>query len=188
MKTPEFGTAFTIAARTASGKAPFGTHTSRLEADALSMISAYATDGRSFLVQGDVVNAIAAFSYGLGWLDAAFRLGLLAGTSIPLPVLEPDEFRDTGAALVEKTRRYRRLLASANESLDIGPDPGSALYRAAEEFLEQAHTALSDGTHLLDRSDWCNALARFSYGFGWLDAGVRMGLFRIRENREIFTV
>jgi hypothetical protein len=31
-----------------------------------------------------------------------------------------------------------------------------------------------------------NALAAFSYGYGWLDAGVRMGLFSVPEDTGLF--
>ena len=33
-----------------------------------------------------------------------------------------------------------------------------------------------------------DALACFSYGHGWLDAGVQAGLFAVIANRDIFTV
>jgi hypothetical protein len=32
-----------------------------------------------------------------------------------------------------------------------------------------------------------NALASFSYGYGWLDAGVRMGLFDVPDDSDLFT-
>lgn len=40
------------------------------------MAQSYLTDGRHFQAQGDEVNALAAFAYGHGWLDAGARLGL----------------------------------------------------------------------------------------------------------------
>jgi hypothetical protein len=42
------------------------------------MATAYLDDGRHFRDDDDPVNALAAFSYGYGWLDAAVRLGLLS--------------------------------------------------------------------------------------------------------------
>ena len=54
-----------------------------LEADALAeaaaveeMARAYLEDGRHFAGEGDLVDALAAFAYGHGWLDAGARLGL----------------------------------------------------------------------------------------------------------------
>lgn len=40
------------------------------------MAQSYLADGRHFLSEGDEVNALAAFAYGHGWLDAGARLGL----------------------------------------------------------------------------------------------------------------
>lgn len=40
------------------------------------MARSYLDDGRHFADQGDPVNALAAYAYGHGWLDAGARLGL----------------------------------------------------------------------------------------------------------------
>ena len=45
--------------------------------DCVEMARSYLEDGRHFREDGDLVNALAAFSYGHAWLDAAARLGLL---------------------------------------------------------------------------------------------------------------
>lgn len=42
------------------------------------MADAYLNDGRHFLANDDLVNALAAFSYGHGWLDAAVRFGIFS--------------------------------------------------------------------------------------------------------------
>lgn len=46
-------------------------------ADCEEMARSYLEDGRHFQAAGDRVNALAAFSYGHAWLDAAARIGLL---------------------------------------------------------------------------------------------------------------
>ncbi len=46
-------------------------------ADCLEMASSYLDDGRHFRETDDPVNALAAFSYAHGWLDAGARLGVL---------------------------------------------------------------------------------------------------------------
>lgn len=43
----------------------------------LEMAEAYLQDGQHFCNSDDVVTALAAFSYGHGWLDAAIRSGLV---------------------------------------------------------------------------------------------------------------
>lgn len=46
-------------------------------ADCVEMAQSYLDDGRHFRAEDDYVNALAAFSYGHAWLDAAARLGVL---------------------------------------------------------------------------------------------------------------
>ena len=41
------------------------------------MAAAYLEDGRHFRETGDLVNALAAFSYGHAWLDCGARIGVL---------------------------------------------------------------------------------------------------------------
>ena len=45
--------------------------------DCLSMAAAYLEDGRHFIDGDDPVNALAAFAYAHGWLDAGARIGVL---------------------------------------------------------------------------------------------------------------
>jgi hypothetical protein len=44
--------------------------------DCREMATAYLEDAKHFREDGDLVNALAAASYGHGWLDAGARLGL----------------------------------------------------------------------------------------------------------------
>ena len=46
-------------------------------AECLEMAEAYLDDGRHFLEGDDLANALAAFAYGHGWLDAGVRTGVL---------------------------------------------------------------------------------------------------------------
>lgn len=43
----------------------------------LEMAAAYLEDGRHFLAENDLPNALAAFAYGHGWLDAGERTGVV---------------------------------------------------------------------------------------------------------------
>jgi uncharacterized protein len=88
------------------------------------------------------------------------------------------------ADLEEKTDRYERLLA---EALAIAePAPGGQ--EGAAECLEMARSYLADGRHFRETGDPVNALAAFSYGHGWLDAGARLGVLDVPEGSELFTV
>ena len=92
------------------------------------------------------------------------------------------------ASLQEKTDRYESLLASALEAVEPTPDPDTPLGTVATEFEEMARSYLEDGRHFRDVDDPVNALAAFSYGHAWLDAGARVGVFSVPAGSELFTV
>ncbi|WP_323191251.1 DUF357 domain-containing protein [Halostella sp. PRR32] len=92
------------------------------------------------------------------------------------------------ADLEEKTNRYHDLLAEALGEAEIAPPDGTAMSEAAAECLEMAESYLDDGRHFRDDGDRVNALAAFSYGHAWLDAGARIGLFDVPTEGHLFTV
>lgn len=83
------------------------------------------------------------------------------------------------AELSEKAPRYGSMLADAVGSVEVIDDS-----QEAEEFLEMARSYLEDGEHFLEEGDEANALAAFSYGHAWVDAGVRVGFFEMEEGKE----
>lgn len=91
------------------------------------------------------------------------------------------------ADLAEKTDRYERLLAAALDAATIAPPAGTPLAESAADYVEMARSYLEDGRHFRD-DDPVNALAAFSYGHAWLDAGARIGLFSVPEEGDLFTV
>ncbi len=92
------------------------------------------------------------------------------------------------ADLQEKTDRYEELLAAAVDAADIAPPEGTPMAGAAEECAEMARSYLEDGRHFRAEDDSVNALAAFSYGHAWLDAGARVGLFDVPTDGDLFTV
>jgi hypothetical protein len=91
------------------------------------------------------------------------------------------------ADLAEKTDRYEGMLAEALSVAEVAVPAETPLADAAAECLEMAESYLEDGRHFRASDDPVNALASFSYGYGWLDAGVRMGLFTVPAETELFT-
>jgi hypothetical protein len=91
------------------------------------------------------------------------------------------------ADLDEKTDRYGEMLADALDAAAPVSPPGTPLGEAAAEVYEMAESYLDDGRHFRANDDPVNALASYSYGYGWLDAGVRIGLFEIPAETELFT-
>ncbi|MFB6250342.1 MAG: DUF357 domain-containing protein [Halobellus sp.] len=91
------------------------------------------------------------------------------------------------ADLTEKTDRYEAMLADALTEATIAVPEPRPLGTAAAEIREMAESYLEDGRHFRENDDPVNALAAFSYGYGWLDAGVRLGLFEIPDETSLFT-
>ncbi|WP_174591452.1 DUF357 domain-containing protein [Methanocella conradii] len=85
------------------------------------------------------------------------------------------------ADLNEKTARYRRLLKEALDDAKKAPGMDPQLERIASEFYEMAKSYYLDGVHFLEAGDSVNALVCFSYGHAWLDAGVRIGAFKVTK-------
>lgn len=91
------------------------------------------------------------------------------------------------ADLTEKTNRYEGLLAEALDAAEIAPPAETPMHDAAIECEEMAAAYLDDGRHFREEDDPVNALASFSYGHAWLDAGARIGLFAVPEGSRLFT-
>lgn len=92
------------------------------------------------------------------------------------------------ADLAEKTDRYEGLLAEALDAAEPVAPAGTPLADAADEYEEMARSYLEDGRHFREQDDPVNALASFSYGHAWLDAGARIGLFDVPSEGHLFTV
>ena len=91
------------------------------------------------------------------------------------------------ADLHEKTDRYEGMLADALAAAEVAVPSTTPLGEAAAEILEMALSYLEDGRHFREHDDPVNALAAFSYGYGWLDAGVRLGVFEVPDDTDLFT-
>ena len=90
-------------------------------------------------------------------------------------------------ALDERPRNANQL-AEALDAAEVAAAPDTPLAATAEEFREMAASYLADGRHFREEGDLVNALAAFSYGHAWLDAGARAGLFEVPAEGELFTV
>jgi len=167
------------------------THYRRIAVSVLEMARAYESDGVGFFQSGDPVNALASYCYGFGWLHFGVSSGLIA-ISHPFicpftgthDMLQPP-FR---AKLEEKTSRYEYLLDRAMTSVSCAPDPATTSYDFARRILCIAGIYARNGICLRKSGNLEDALAYFSYGHGWLDAGVTAGFFRILAERDLFTV
>jgi len=191
MKTAECQCLLTATLSLTRIPAPQDTPFGQIAASVLEMSHAYESDGIMFFESGDPVNALAGFYYGFGWLHFGLSSGLLvvAGDAgCPFtgpPEILPLRFREK---LKEKSVRYGRLLDTARSSVECAPDPATRSHGFAGQILSVAEIYSRRGGQLLEAGAYEEALSCFSYGHGWLDAGVSAGLFRINTDRDLFCV
>jgi hypothetical protein len=191
MKIEDCQILFTISLSRTRIVAPERTPLNKIAASVLEMARAYESDGITFYVSRDPVNALACFYYGLGWLHFGLSSGLLASAHPQgCPFSEPHEkflpqFR---VKLEEKTDRYAHLLDTARSSVRCTSDPATTSHAFAERILAVAAVYARHGDCCRKYGESEDALASYSYGHGWLDAGVTAGYFRIVAERDLFTV
>ena len=191
MKIAECQCIFTTTLSTTRIPAPQDTLVNKIATSVLEMARAYESDGILFLVSGDPVNALAGFYYGFGWLHFGLSSGLLVveGPAACPFTGQPEILQPScRAKLVEKSRRYAHLLETASSSVTCAPDPATGSHDFAGRILFIAEVYARLGDQYQKSGAHEEALAIFSYGHGWLDAGVAAGLFRIISNRDIFCV
>ncbi|HJJ95426.1 MAG TPA: DUF357 domain-containing protein [Methanocorpusculum sp.] len=166
---------------------PAGSLLDKTSSEILEMVTCYAGDANVFFERGDLVNAFAASAYGFGWLDAGVYLGYISAEETPEIVLEKKFPSELQEKLEEKTLRYQRMLTEALAAVSPAPDAACGIYAAVKMILHETEKGLREGAAFLP-DDYVNSLVEFSYGYGWLDCGVRSGLFSIHGNRHLFTI
>jgi len=57
--------------------------------------------------------------------------------------------------------------------------------RDAADFLDMAERYFSDAKHFREQGNYVLALAAVNYAHAWLDAGARIGLFKVKDD-ELF--
>jgi len=80
--------------------------------------------------------------------------------------------------IVDKVALYETMLRIALERADIVVNK-----KCATDVLTMARSYYEDGVYFRTSGDLVNALVCFSYGHGWLDAGVRVGAL-LAQQRE----
>jgi len=100
---------------------------------------------------------------------------------------DSDDPDDLEGGFREKTDQYEALLAEALEVATVAEDVPASQTDAAEQCLEMAEAYLRDGRHFRETNNLPDALAAFSYGHGWLDAGARVGVLDVPSEGHLFT-
>ncbi len=85
----------------------------------------------------------------------------------------------------EKLDKYFDLTGRGLEEVKKNIIPGKE--SEAGEIIDMVSNYFSDARHFERKGDWVNAFAALNYAHGWLDSGVRTGIFEVSDNR-LFTV
>jgi len=87
---------------------------------------------------------------------------------------------------LEKVKKYFSI---TNEALEMVRSHEMDIDRIsqANDFLDMASRYFSDAEHFFEKGDWVLAFGALNYAHGWLDAGARSGLFKVKDSR-LFTV
>ncbi len=86
---------------------------------------------------------------------------------------------------LEKINKYHTLtskaLAIAKKKITSGKE------KQASEIIKMVSCYLSDSEYFEKKGDFVNAFACLNYAHGWLDAGARLKIFSVTDNR-LFTI
>jgi uncharacterized protein len=85
----------------------------------------------------------------------------------------------------EKLEKYFKLTSTALEEVKKNIIKGKEKY--AKEIIEMVENYLSDAKHFQKKGDFVNAFAALNYSHGWLDSGVRLDIFDVKDDK-LFTI
>jgi len=85
----------------------------------------------------------------------------------------------------EKIRKYRNITKEALEIAKKKISKGKE--KVAEEIIDMVSNYLSDSEYFKKNKDYVNVFAAINYAHGWLDCGVRLKIFDVKNNK-LFTV
>ena len=85
----------------------------------------------------------------------------------------------------QKLEKYFKLTSSALKKAEKNIVKEKDL--SAKEIIEMVSNYLSDAQYFKKNKDFVNSFAALNYAHGWIDSGVRLGIFDVKDNK-LFTV
>ncbi len=85
----------------------------------------------------------------------------------------------------QKLEKYFNLTQTALKIAKKNTIKGKENY--AKEIIDMVENYLSDAKHFEKNNDFVNAFAALNYAHGWLDSGVRLDIFDVKDDK-LFTV
>ena len=85
----------------------------------------------------------------------------------------------------EKLNKYFKLTSDALRKAEKNVIKGKENY--ARQIIKMVSDYLSDARYFTEKKDFVNAFAAINYAHGWLDSGVRLNIFDVKDNK-LFTI
>ena len=85
----------------------------------------------------------------------------------------------------EKLEKYSKLTSKALK--EARKNIVKSKNKEAKEIIEMVSNYLSDAKYFEEKQDFVNSFAALNYAHGWLDSGVRLGIFKVKDDK-LFTV
>jgi len=85
----------------------------------------------------------------------------------------------------EKLNKYFKLTSAALKIAKNSIIKGKGNY--AKEIIDMVENYLSDAKHFELKKDYVNAFGALNYAHGWLDSGVRLEIFNVKDDK-LFSV
>jgi uncharacterized protein len=85
----------------------------------------------------------------------------------------------------EKIEKYFKLTSKALKIIKKNIIKGKEEH--AKEIIEMASNYLADSKYFQKKEDFVNAFAAINYAHGWIDSGVRLDVFKVK-NSKLFTI
>jgi len=85
----------------------------------------------------------------------------------------------------KKIEKYFSLTERALEEVKKNIIKGKESH--AKEIIDMVSNYLSDAKHFEKKGDYVNCFAALNYAHGWLDSGVRLDVFDVKDDK-LFTI
>ena len=85
----------------------------------------------------------------------------------------------------KKIQKYKTITKKALAVAKDSVIKGKKTY--AQEIFDMTENYISDAEHFEKKQDFVNAFAALNYAHGWLDAGARLDIFDVKDDK-LFTI
>lgn len=85
----------------------------------------------------------------------------------------------------QKLKKYFQVTEKALEIVKKKIIKGKEKH--AKEIIHMAENYISDAKYFQEKNDFVNSFAALNYAHGWIDSGVRLDIFNVKDNK-LFTI